>query len=128
MLYLLGPFSAEYIKKRNGDLYVPWRNIERLANEAACLRYIREKTDIPVPKVLEAYEKNGSFFLWTEIIHGVEMKKLGEADRLRVLPQVLLYVEKKIRFDPENQAALQEFCVHNIRGYNIQTLRVLIAT
>lgn len=85
---------AEYFRKQNGDLYVPWRNKERLENEAACLRYIKERTDIPVPEVLDAYEENGSFFLWTERIRGVEMKELKEADRLKVLPQVLKYIEE----------------------------------
>jgi hypothetical protein len=38
-------------------------NRERLENEVAYLKYIREKIDIPIPKVLDIYKENGLFFI-----------------------------------------------------------------
>jgi hypothetical protein len=52
---------TKYQTNRYGELYIPFRNKERLENEVACLKYIIEKTNIPVPQVLAAYEANGSF-------------------------------------------------------------------
>jgi aminoglycoside phosphotransferase len=82
----------EYKLTLAGNVYVPFQNKERLQNEAACLKHIAENTDIPVPKVLDAYEENGAFFLWTELIPGVRMSELEEEDRSKVIPEVLKYL------------------------------------
>jgi hypothetical protein len=79
---------SEYKTTPSGDLYVPFRNRERLENEVACLKFIGEQTDIPVPKVLDAYEENGSFLIWTEFIKCVPMKELKEEDRLNIMPEI----------------------------------------
>lgn len=83
----------EYKTAQSGKLYVPFRNIERLKNEVACLKYIREKTDIPVPEVLEAYEENGSYYLWTARAEGVPLQDLEKKDRLKVLPEIRRHVD-----------------------------------
>ena len=54
---------SEYKTILSGKVIVPFRNKERLENEVAYLKYIREKTDIPVPEVLDVYKENGSFFI-----------------------------------------------------------------
>ncbi len=54
---------SEYKTTLSGEVIVPFCNRERLKNEVACLKYIREKTDIPVPEVLDVYKENGSFFV-----------------------------------------------------------------
>lgn len=54
-------------------LHVPRLNKERLMNEAASLRFICSKTNIPVPKVLCDFEDDGAYYLITEYIDGVDM-------------------------------------------------------
>ncbi|KAB5522884.1 hypothetical protein GE09DRAFT_1258469 [Coniochaeta sp. 2T2.1] len=52
--------------------YIPPLGFERLQNEAACLDYIRRKTNIPAPNTLEAYvDEGGSFVLVTKWLQGV---------------------------------------------------------
>jgi hypothetical protein len=47
----------------HSQLYIPVTNEARLENETDCLRFIKDATNIPVPKVLIVYKKDGSFFL-----------------------------------------------------------------
>ena len=82
----LGP--TEYKLDFRGQPYVPVANEARLENEAASLRFIKSKTNIPVPNVLAAYEQDGSFFLWTELIRGVRMKELSIADQAVVMKEL----------------------------------------
>ena len=77
----------EYPILSNGEPLAPLLVVERLQNEAACMQYIRENTDIPVPKVLDAYAENGSYFLWMEYIDGIEMSELTEEEQVKVIPQ-----------------------------------------
>jgi aminoglycoside phosphotransferase (APT) family kinase protein len=83
---------SEYKTTLSGEVIVPFRNRERLENEVACLKYIREKTDIPVPEVLDAYEENGSFFVWTARVEGVLLQELEKEDRLKVLPEIRRHI------------------------------------
>ena len=61
--------------------------VERLQNEAACMTFIRENTDIPVPKVLEAYLEEGVYWLWMEFVEGVAMSELTPEEKFEVIPQ-----------------------------------------
>ncbi|MCJ1387004.1 hypothetical protein MMC17_010133 [Xylographa soralifera] len=79
--------SKYQIDWRN-EPYIPPLGPERVANEAACLRFIREKTDIPVPDVLEAYDDNGAFVLVTRRLRGVEMGELSPEQQAIVMVQV----------------------------------------
>ncbi|MCJ1390323.1 hypothetical protein MMC18_003181 [Xylographa bjoerkii] len=63
-------------------------NKERLKNEAACLRFIELTTNIPVPKVLFAHEKNGSYHLCTERVPGVCMNDLSQDKQAVVIEEV----------------------------------------
>ncbi|CAH0044997.1 unnamed protein product [Clonostachys solani] len=56
--------------------YVPRLRYETLMNEAACLRFIRNYTNIPVPEVYCDFEDDGAYYLVTEYIHGVRMADL----------------------------------------------------
>ncbi|MCJ1449552.1 MAG: hypothetical protein MMC23_010072 [Stictis urceolatum] len=78
----------EYFVLDDGEPIVPLLVVERLKNDAACMAYIREHTDIPVPKLLDTYEKDGSFYLWMEFVNGVEMNKLTEKEQIQLLPQI----------------------------------------
>ena len=79
---------SEYKLGQGNKPYVPSLGFERLANEAACLRFIREKTTIPVPDVLEAYEDNGAFILVTRRLQGVEMNDLSPEHQAVVMKEV----------------------------------------
>ena len=75
-----------------GRTHIPHMGPERLQNEAACLRFVRDRTNIPVPTVLEAYEDDdGSYVLVTSRPPGVQMHTLSDQDRAAVLPQVEIY-------------------------------------
>ena len=71
----------------NGEQYLPPLVVERLKNEAASMAFIRENTDIPVPKLLDTYEEDGSYHLWMEYVDGVDMSKLTDQERSQIIPQ-----------------------------------------
>lgn len=77
----------EYHILSNGEPFVPILVVERLRNEAACMEFIKNNTNIPVPKLLETYEENGSYWLWMEFIDGVEMSDLTDTEQSEVFPQ-----------------------------------------
>ena len=79
---------SEYVTTPSGHSYVPFHNRERLENKVACIEFIREMTDIPVPEVINAYEKDGSFHIWTKLIRGVSMNELKDEDRWKVIPEI----------------------------------------
>ncbi|MCJ1308322.1 hypothetical protein MMC25_001975 [Agyrium rufum] len=78
----------EYYILDNGEPLIPAFVVERLENEAACMAFIRDNTDIPVPKLLDAYHKDGSHYLWMEFIDGVEMSELTDEEQTKIIPQV----------------------------------------
>ncbi|KAI9729882.1 MAG: hypothetical protein M1835_003601, partial [Candelina submexicana] len=79
---------VEYRLDYRGHVHVPYSNQQRLENEAASLRFINENTNIPVPSVLGAYEVDGSFYLWTELIRGTKMEDLSRQDQAVVIEEV----------------------------------------
>lgn len=84
--YKWSPFRKQF--------HIPYGNKERLENDAACLRFIKENTNIPVPKVHDAYEKigaegpTGSFYLWLELVPGVAMSQLKIDEQAIVMKEV----------------------------------------
>jgi hypothetical protein len=54
---------TEYKLNVHGQTIVPVGVKARLQNEAACLRFTKSATNIPVPEVLAEYEQDGSYFL-----------------------------------------------------------------
>ncbi|KAI6350864.1 hypothetical protein MCOR25_010327 [Pyricularia grisea] len=60
----------------NGHTHVPRFNKERVLNEGACLKYLSEKTDIPLPKLYATFEDDGVAYLITEYVNGVGMNDL----------------------------------------------------
>ncbi|MCJ1386665.1 hypothetical protein MMC17_009791 [Xylographa soralifera] len=77
----------EYYVLSDGERLVPPLVVERLKNEAACMEFIRAHTNIPIPKLLDAYEENGSYHLWIEFIDGVEMSTLTLVEQAELFPQ-----------------------------------------
>ena len=68
--------------------YVPPLGPERIQNEAACLRFIRSNTNIPVPDVIEAYEERGSSVLVTKRLSGISMNELSPQGQAVVMEEV----------------------------------------
>ena len=68
----------------NGEAIVPLLVVDRLKNETECMRFIKEHTDIPVPKVLDTCEEHGSYYLWMEFIDGVEMSELTDEEQFNL--------------------------------------------
>jgi aminoglycoside phosphotransferase len=83
----------EYKLDYRGEIHIPFGSRERLENEAASLQFIKNVTDIPVPTVLEAYEEDESFHLWTELIHGVPMAELLPSEQAIVIGEVERHLE-----------------------------------
>ncbi|EPQ53774.1 hypothetical protein GLOTRDRAFT_44816 [Gloeophyllum trabeum ATCC 11539] len=71
--------SNEYLTNFKGETVVPRLVMERLKNEVAALRYVRENTNIPVPAVRCAFE--------------VAMARLSEEQKQVVMPELEEYVE-----------------------------------
>ncbi|KAI1738590.1 kinase-like domain-containing protein [Xylaria scruposa] len=70
-------------QKHNGYMHVPKFNLERVLNEGACLKFLAEETDIPLPKVYACFEDDGAAYLITEYVEGVGMNDLtGEQQRV----------------------------------------------
>ncbi|OAQ98736.1 hypothetical protein LLEC1_06220 [Akanthomyces lecanii] len=82
----------EFLTNIHGETVVPHQRTARLENEAQCLHFILENTNIPVPKVLEAYEENGSFILVTELITGRDIKDLETTEQALVMKEVESHV------------------------------------
>ncbi|KAI9050710.1 hypothetical protein LZ554_004830 [Drepanopeziza brunnea f. sp. 'monogermtubi'] len=70
----------EFIKTQRGNVHIPFHNKERLQNEADCLRFIRQNTNIPVPEVLGFYESEGAWYLCTSLASGTELSKPSRED------------------------------------------------
>lgn len=68
---------SEYRTSQRG-LHIPRLGKERLQNEAETLRFIRRRTNIPVPTVYGAFEMDESYYLITEYIRGTPMSQLSE--------------------------------------------------
>ncbi|KAF4974680.1 hypothetical protein FZEAL_8438 [Fusarium zealandicum] len=75
-------------------LYVPRLIKERLMNEAACLRFIRSKTDIPVPRVYCDFEDDEAYYLITEYIDCINMSDLSIEDKAIVGEELQRHLAK----------------------------------
>ncbi|KAJ8607718.1 hypothetical protein MRB53_040106 [Persea americana] len=75
-----------------GTIHRPRQNTVRLLNEAACLRFIAQETDIPVPKVLCVFEDDGAVYLITEFVDGVDMLDLNQEQKAVVQEQLAKHV------------------------------------
>lgn len=79
---------GEYVPDRRGFVHTPAQPVDRLRNEAACLQLVRARTSVPVPRVLEAYEDDGSFVLVTERVSGRDVEELTPEERALVTAEV----------------------------------------
>lgn len=66
---------SEFMTTLKGTVHIPRLAKERLQNEAASLRFIRN-AGLPVPTFYGAFEVDDSYFLIMEYIGGISMKDL----------------------------------------------------
>ena len=69
-------------------VYVPRAGREKLMNEAASLRFIAEKTNIPVPTLLDEFEDDGAYCLVTRYVEGVKMTELTPEQKKIVMEEI----------------------------------------
>ena len=55
-------------QKQRGYTRVPLFNTERILNEGACLQFLLDKTNIPLPKLHACFEDGGMAYVVTECI------------------------------------------------------------
>lgn len=68
-------------QKHNGYHYAPLFVLERILNEGACIKYLSENTNIPLPKLHACFEDDSAAYLIMEYVEGVGMNELDEAQR-----------------------------------------------
>lgn len=77
----------------SGYVHVPRFNTERILNEGACIQFLAERTDLPLPKVHACFEDDGAAYLVTEYVEGVGMDKLDEGKRAVVGRELCRHLE-----------------------------------
>ncbi|KAH9908975.1 hypothetical protein F4778DRAFT_776141 [Xylariomycetidae sp. FL2044] len=83
----------EWQEPEPGILVVPPTNYpQRWKTDAALLKYLRDHTNIPLPRLQCVYEDDGAFYHCTEHVPGVGMSKLSEADKQVVTVELLQHV------------------------------------
>ncbi|KAL1893961.1 hypothetical protein Sste5346_006102 [Sporothrix stenoceras] len=75
-------------QQHNGYMHVPIFNFERILNEGACLQFVAEHTNVPVPKLLACFEDDGAAYLVTEYVEGVGMDELSAEDQRTVAAEL----------------------------------------
>ncbi|KAF2193608.1 kinase-like protein [Zopfia rhizophila CBS 207.26] len=76
-----------------GEKYQPKMSIERAKNEAANLRFIREHTSIPVPRVLYECENHGAYTIAMTRAKGVTMDTLSPPEKVIVMAKMQPYFD-----------------------------------
>jgi aminoglycoside phosphotransferase (APT) family kinase protein len=95
-------------------------NNERLLNEAATLKYIKENTNIPVPQLYACFEDDDAVVLVTEFVKGVGMHELDDAQRE--------IVKKELQGHIETLQNLKSSRIGGPRGIVIPPYRALLKT
>ena len=74
---------------------------QRWKTDAAILVYLREKTNIPLPRLQHTLEDDGAFYFSTELVPGVSMAQLTEEQKQVVTKELLERVAtlKSLRSD-----------------------------
>lgn len=102
-------------------LHIPRMGKERLKNEASCLEYIRQHTDIPVPQVYCHFEDDDAYYLITEYIEGVGMSALLEDQKSKVQKELVAHVDKLKSLTARSLGGLQESSYRLIGSFDKQS-------
>ncbi|TKX25605.1 hypothetical protein C1H76_2255 [Elsinoe australis] len=74
-------------------LHVPRSGNERLKNEADCMTFVQQNTDVPVPKLYCDFEDDGAYYLIMEYVEGVGMNDLTEVQKLVVKDELRRHLD-----------------------------------
>ncbi|TLD28442.1 hypothetical protein PspLS_03680 [Pyricularia sp. CBS 133598] len=72
-------------QKHGGYMFVPKFSTERVLNEGACLAFLAEHTEIPVPRIYACFEDDGAAYLITEFVEGTPMSQLPPEQQKHVV-------------------------------------------
>jgi len=86
--YRLDGVFVKRTLRPDGNVVLPLRSNDRIRNEVACLRFVRENTDVLVPKVVCVFEDDESVYTITEAVEGVNILDLDAGAR-RVMEKEL---------------------------------------
>lgn len=88
--------SLRPLEYRTGHrgFHVPRLGTDRLKNEAECLQYIRQHTDIPVPTIYCPLEDDDAYYLITEYVEGVGMSDLQDNQKSHVQREIETHLDK----------------------------------
>jgi serine/threonine protein kinase len=87
-VFLKRSLRPQEFKRGERGLHVPRAHKEKLMNEAASLRFVKESTDIPVSAFYGEFEEDGAYCLMTEYVEGVKMKDLTVNQKRIVIEEV----------------------------------------
>ncbi|TLS20312.1 uncharacterized protein PpBr36_11428 [Pyricularia pennisetigena] len=76
-------------RSHGGVTFVPKLNKERIINEGACLKFLWENTNIPLPKLYACFEDDGVGCLMTEYVDGVGMDELTPEKKNVVIRELM---------------------------------------
>lgn len=77
-----------------GTIHVPRLGPERLLNEAAAMRFVAEKTSIPVPRLICCFEDDNVVYVIQEYVKGVSMANLKEEQKETVKAEICEHLER----------------------------------
>lgn len=88
---------------------------QRWTMDATILNYLREKTNIPLPRLQHTFEDDGAFYFSTELVPGVTMASLTEEQKQVVTRELLEHVAtlKTLRSDTPGVPGQSLLCAPN---------------
>ncbi|TFK53173.1 kinase-like protein [Heliocybe sulcata] len=85
--------EREYTINWRSEMVIPRFVKERLQNEAAAIRYVKEHTNIPVPVIRGAFEDCGRYYLLEDVVPGVLMAELSDEQKAVVTVELEQYID-----------------------------------
>lgn len=80
-------------QQHNGYMHIPTFNLERILNEGACIQFLSENTDIPLPKLHACFEDDGAAYIITEYVEGKGMHELDAGQQEIVAKELVKHLE-----------------------------------
>ncbi|KAI9664027.1 MAG: hypothetical protein M1821_007518 [Bathelium mastoideum] len=103
-----------------GTTHVPRLGTERILNEAASLKYIKENSDIPLPSLYACFEDDNSAYLITSYIDGVGMDSLTDDQKAIVTQELKEHIK--------TMHSLRSSKLGGVSGHTILPYRLLRKT
>lgn len=92
----------EWQSVSEGTIIIPATTYpQRWKNDAAILRFLRNKTNIPLPPAECTFEDDGAFYLQTQHVQGVNMNELTQEEKEIVMQELGQHIAtlKSLRSD-----------------------------